>query len=214
MVSNNTKPSLINICLFAGIAIPCVFFSLSLILASFLDNYNHLAMTVSEIGRKGSPMQFAWGLTNILVALLFCIFASGVYAFAVKHRLSRIPAYFIFYYGLTTTGYTIFEAPHPLHNVVGLLQLIGYMAPLAMAIAWRKQPLVSKITRWSFICWGCVLIAILFNMAPMFEPKVYTSGYYGLIQRSVFFVFHGAWCVYVAWGLYKTDLSMRAEKPV
>ena len=35
-------------------------------------------------------------------------------------------------------GNGIFAFPHPLHNTFGIYELIGYRAPLALALSWGK----------------------------------------------------------------------------
>jgi hypothetical protein len=61
--------------LLAGIAIPLVFFSSGLILATLVEGYSHVSQTVSEIGESGSPAEVLWKLTSILVAVGFLVFA-------------------------------------------------------------------------------------------------------------------------------------------
>jgi hypothetical membrane protein len=106
--------------LLAGIAIPLVFFSSGLILATLVEGYSHVSQTVSEIGESGSPAEVLWKLTSILVAVGFLVFARGIFQFAKARSASVWPDYFVGYFGLMAIGMAIFESPHPLHNLFGL----------------------------------------------------------------------------------------------
>lgn len=65
---------------------------------------------MSEIGEMGSPARFPFTIMLCCVALCLLVFAAGV---------------------------GIFAFPHPLHNIFGESELIGYQAPVAFALTWR-----------------------------------------------------------------------------
>ena len=48
-------------------------------------------------------------------------------------------------------GVGIFSFPHPLHNVFGLSELVGYQAPLVLALTWRRDPQAASVVRLSWI---------------------------------------------------------------
>lgn len=189
--------------LLAGIAIPIVFGCSILVLATLVDGYSHVSQTVSEIGETGSAAEMPWKIADLLVALGFLAFASGIYRFARAKSVSVWPAYVVGYFGLMSIGISIFESPHPLHNLFGLSLTLGYMAPLVMALSWRKQDWAGSLVKYSWISWILVVIAIFLNLTPAFARDLYPLEYYGLVQRSLFLVFYGFWCSVISWKLYK-----------
>ena len=189
--------------LLAGIAIPIVFGFSILALATLVDGYSHVSQTVSEIGEAGSPAEIPWKIANFLIAMGFLAFASGIYRFARASAVSVWPAYLVGYFGLMSIGMSTFESPHPLHNVFGLSLTLGYMAPLVMALSWRKQAWAGSVVNYSWVSWVLVVIAIFLNLTPAFARDLYPLEYYGLVQRSLFLVFYGFWCSVISWKLYK-----------
>lgn len=185
-----------------GMLIPVVFFAGMLILAMEIDGYSHAALTVSEIGRNGSPVELEWRLVNGIVSLLFCCFSVSLFYFAKMKSVSKVPAYLLGFFGISTLGYAFFNVSHPLHNLVGMSLLLGYFSPLVLALSWKKNSEMKKIVRWSFYSCLLVIISIILNLSPMFYKEIYTSGYYGLIQRSLFFIFHGLWCGYLSFFIF------------
>ena len=63
------------------------------------------------------------------VAACLVVFASAVRELSVNLGHSQLAAYFMEYMALPAAGIGIFAYPHPLHNVFGLSELIGYQAP-------------------------------------------------------------------------------------
>ena len=112
-----------------------IFFAAVYSLAPMLDGYSHLSQTVSEIGRQGSPAEAYLQAANLTVALCLLAFAWGLYLFARANDVSKLPAFFVACYALAEMGVAAFPTPHQLHNVFGLSMMIGYMAPLVLAVS-------------------------------------------------------------------------------
>ena len=193
-----------------GIAIPILFTIATLGLATLVPGYSHLAQTVSEIGQRGSPAELPWKIADLIVALFFLLFCMGLYRFARAHALSVLPAYLVGFFGLMSVGISVFESPHPLHNVFGLLMTVGYMAPLALAWAWRGRDWAKSLIRFSFVMWVLVMVAIFLNLSPLFTRDLFPLEYYGLVQRSLFLAFYGIWCPVVGLILYRASTHLVA----
>ena len=71
------------------------------VLGSFLENYNPIAQTVSEIGEKGSPLYSQWQIFSIGVGCLLILFSFGTIKFSKQNGLSATPGVFILLYGLS-----------------------------------------------------------------------------------------------------------------
>ena len=109
-------------------------------LALLLPGYSHVRQTVSEIGEIGSPARVPFAIMLCCVAACTLVFASAVRDLSVAARHSRLAAYLIGFMALPAAGVGVFAYPHPLHNIFGISELIGYQAPLVFALTWRRDP--------------------------------------------------------------------------
>ena len=48
----------------------------------------------------------------------------------------------------------ILAYPHPLHNVFGLAELIGYQAPLILSLSWQRDPQAKTLVAFSWVMFG------------------------------------------------------------
>ena len=108
-----------------------------------------------------SPLCSAW--------LRACLL---VFAMAVRD-LSRVAgcrpwaAYTIACMAISAAGVGVFAFPHPLHNVFGMSELIGYQAPLAFALSWRRNPVAKPLVKFSWIMFIFLWVAIAMNMSSL-----------------------------------------------
>src|SRR4030095_9881518 len=114
-------------------------------LALLIPGYSHVHQTVSEIGEIGSPARVPFAVMLGCVAVCILVFASAVRAVSGAAHHSRLAAYLIGFMALPAAGIGIFAYPHPAHNVFGMSELIGYQAPLFLALTWRRDLRVSRI---------------------------------------------------------------------
>jgi hypothetical protein len=56
-------------------------------------------------------------------------------------------------------GTGVFAYPHPLHNVFGLSELIGYQAPLALALTWGRDRSMKSLISISWILYAVICVA-------------------------------------------------------
>jgi hypothetical protein len=101
----------------------------------------------------------------------------------------------------------VFAFPHPLHNVFGISELIGYQAPLGIALAWRGVPGAKKLVIFSWVMLLLVWLAIAVNFGSMARHSAlwaYERPIYGLVQRSLFVAWFG-WCAVAGWLLWRRE---------
>src|SRR5438874_8497512 len=98
-------------------------------LAPLLPGYSHVHQTVSEVGEIGSPARVPFAIMLSCVAACILVFAAAVRDRSVQTGHSQLAAYLIGFMALSAVGVGVFAYPHPLHNVFGLSELIGYQAP-------------------------------------------------------------------------------------
>ncbi len=177
------------------------------ILGSQLEDYNPISQTVSEIGEKGSPLYLQWQIFSIGIGCLLILFAIGIVSFAKKKNLSIVPGMFILVYGLSQFTIGLFPSPHPLHNVFGLLMIVGYFSPLIFAMRWKNQ-LGLTFKRLSLIAFIVILFEVFLNLTPAFSPSLYPLEYYGIVQRFLLFTFY-IYCAFISIGIINSSLTLQ-----
>ena len=165
-------------------------------LPSLVPGYSSVHQTVSEIGEVGSP-------ARIPFTVMLCVVAACLLVFAMAVRdLSRVAgcrpwaAYTIACMAISAAGVGVFAFPHPLHNVFGMSELIGYQAPLAFALSWRRNPVAKPLVKFSWIMFIFLWVAIAMNMSSLDRHGAlweFLKPGYGLVQRALFAVWF-AWC--------------------
>jgi hypothetical membrane protein len=166
-------------------------------LALLVPGYSQIRQTVSEIGEMGSPARIPFTLMLCSVSACLLVFAAGVHSASLKARHGTMSAYLIGFMALAAAGVGIFAFPHPLHNVFGESELIGYQAPLAFALAWRRDTKARPLVVFSWIMFGLVWISIGLNLTSIVRQGALWADIkpvYGLVQRSLFAAWF-SWCI-------------------
>lgn len=168
-------------------------------LPAFVPGYDVVRQTVSEIGEVGSPAQVPFAALLCAVALCLLVFAVGLARQAAAGGLSRWPAGFTAAFAVSVAGVGLFAFPHDLHNVFGMSQLIGYQAPLVLALTWRRAPGAAAVVGFSWIMAALVLVMIVLNLASIIDRGgdglwAAVGPVYGLVQRGLF----AAWFAWAA----------------
>jgi hypothetical membrane protein len=174
-------------------------------LALMIPGYSHVRQTISEIGENGSPARFPFALMLCCVAACILVFASAVRDISVQAGRSTLAAYVIGFMALSASGVGVFAYPHPLHNIFGMSELIGYQAPLVLALTWRRDPRAKALVAFSWIMFALIWIAIALNMSSLDrhgEVWAHVKPAYGLAQRALFAAWFG-WCVGAGVFLFK-----------
>jgi hypothetical protein len=139
------------------------------------------------------------------------VFAYGVYRSSVARRVSPVPAFLLGFFAATQFGVFIFESPHPLHNVFGISSMLGFLAPLGLAITWPSTSDLRVLREISWVAAVLLLISMGLNLLPVFvreqDAPAWLREHYGLVQRSMF-VFH-LWCAYLAIILFRNAREPR-----
>jgi hypothetical membrane protein len=165
-------------------------------LALMIPGYSHMRQTVSEIGEIGSPARVPFAILLFLVAACILVFASAVRDVSIQEGCSALAAYVIGFMGVSVGGVGVFAYPHPLHNVFGISELIGYQAPLFVALTWRRDLRAKTLVAFSWIMLGLIWAAIVLNLTTFHRHGViwdHLKPVYGLAQRALFSVWF-AWC--------------------
>lgn len=159
--------------------------------------YSDIRQTVSEIGEIGSPARAVFTIMMCCVSACILVFASGVRDYSVEVGRSASAAYLIAFMAVSAAGVGIFAYPHPLHNVFGMSELVGYQAPLALALTWRREPRTRALVIFSWVMFAVVWVAIVLNLTSLERHGpiwAHVRPVYGLLQRALF----GAWFAWLA----------------
>jgi len=174
-------------------------------LALLVPGYDQIRQTVSEIGEVGSPARAPFALLLCTVAACILIFASALRELAAAEGHSQWPAFLVAFMAMSAAGVGVFAYPHPLHNVFGMSELIGYQAPLAFALSWRRDGRARVGVAISWI--GVVLVwgAIALNLSSLDRGGqlfAHLRPVYGFVQRALFASWF-AWCASLGVWLFR-----------
>ena len=180
-------------------------------LALLIPRYSHVHQTVSEIGEIGSPARVPFAIMLLCVAVCILVFASAVRDVSVAAHHSRLAAYVIGFMALPAAGIGLFAYPHPLHNLFGMSELIGYQAPLVLALTWRRDPRAKTLVVLSWILFALIWGAIALNLSAFAAPVwAYVKPVHGLAQRALFAAWFG-WCAVVGILLFQRKWQISAQ---
>ena len=192
----------------------CIFGVGAVGLSRMVPGYSQVRQTVSEIGEVGSPARWLFALMLCIVAGCLLIFSAGLRTLAIRTFRSRWPAYFVAYMAIPAAGIGIFAYPHVLHNVFGMLETVGYQAPLVMALMWRRDRDARTLVGFSFVMAVLVWVSIGLNLTTLHR---YGSLWdeirpvYGIVQRTLFGAWF-AWCGIVGVLLYFDSPERNSSK--
>jgi hypothetical membrane protein len=174
-------------------------------LATVVPGYSSIHQTVSEIGEVGSPARIPFTVLLCVVAGCLLLFASAVRDLSRVAGCAPWAAYVIAAMAVSAAGVGMFAFPHPLHNVFGLSELVGYQAPLAFALTWRRNRQAKPLVDFSWIMFILVWLAIALNMSSLDRHGAiweFLKPGYGLVQRTLFAVWFG-WCAIIGLMLWR-----------
>jgi hypothetical membrane protein len=180
-------------------------------LAFLVPGYSQIRQTVSEIGEVGSPMQLPFTVLLCVVAACLLIFASAIRDASISAGHRPWASYVIGCMAISAAGVGVFSFPHPLHNVFGMSELIGYQAPLVFALTWRGDRNAGALVAVSWLMAVLVWGAIALNLATLDRHSALWAverPYYGLVQRALFLVWFG-WGAIIGPMLSSTPIGRR-----
>lgn len=192
--------------LFGPMAAAIFFFGV-LGLASFIPGYSHIHQDISTIGRIGSSQRVPFSVVFVLYGCSLAVFSSGIFSLAGHAGAPRLPAYLVAFMAFTQIGIAIFATPHPLHNIFGIASTLGFLAPIAMAVSWKKAGPPPTLIVVSYVLGllvlGCIVVGLseLYPQSQLWQLVKFVPG---LVQRSL----AGVW---LTW-LFVSGILMRRWK--
>jgi len=156
--------------LFGPIAAVIFFFGV-LGLSLLIPGYSHVHQDISTIGRIGSPQRIPFSIVFIFYACSLLIFASGIFNVAGHAGTSKLPAYLVAFMAFTQIGIAIFATPHPFHNIFGIASMVGFLAPIAMAVSWRGAVYARTLVVVSYVLGFLVLVSIIVGLSELYPQS-------------------------------------------
>lgn len=186
------------------------------LLSTYTPGYSSVRQTVSEIGQLGAPAQVAFALLLLSVAACTLVFAHAMKRAARQWGQSQAPAHLVTAMAASIIGVALFAHPHPLHNVFGLTELVGYQAPLVFAVLWRRDPRARRMVALSWALYLVIVLAIVANLSALLGMDAVwalTEERIGVAQRLLFGAWFG-WCAVIGWSLRAADwqTSLRHDR--
>jgi hypothetical membrane protein len=187
----------LRIRLYFGIVATVLLWAAFLLLPFMVPGYNSVAETVSLIGEMSSPARVPFAAMLCVYAACLLVFSSGLRNASIKLARPTVATYLTAFMAISSVGVGIFAFPHPLHNVFGMSEIVGYQAPWVLAMTWRREKSVRGVVAFSW--WMGVLMwcAIAANMSAIdFHSWLWQieKPEYGLIQRALFLI----WSIWLA----------------
>jgi hypothetical membrane protein len=192
-----------------GLAALVVFTVGVLVLPWFVPDYDSVRQTVSELGEVTSPMRWPFCALLGLVAACLLVFAAVLRQVAHAAGHNAASAWLTAWMAVAAAAIGYFAFPHPLHNVFGQSELVGYQAPLAFALAWRRDRGARTAVLFSYAMFALVWVSLLLNLTVIVRDGAVWHAIrpvYGLVQRSLFVCFF-AWSAGVGWLLWRSPPS-------
>jgi len=176
-------------------------------LALLVPAYDPVRQTVSEIGEVGSPARIPFAAMLSAVAVCTLMFALALRRVAKEARRSPVGAWLTAFMAICVAGVGLFAFPHPLHNVFGIAELIGYQAPLVLALTWRGEPRLRTAVAICGVMALVVWIALALNLTSLARSGAIWDAVgpiYGLVQRALFAAWFG-WCAVLGVELWRRE---------
>jgi hypothetical membrane protein len=174
-------------------------------LPKMIPGYSQIRQTVSEIGETGTSARIPFAIMLWTVAACILVFASALREESIRAGHSPLVAYLTGCMAVSVAGIGVFAYPHPLHNYFGLSELIGYQAPVVLAVTWRRDPRGRFPANLSWAMFVLMWGAIALNLSTLDRHGAlwtYERPFYGLVQRVLFVVWFG-WCAAIGVLLFR-----------
>ncbi|TAN00182.1 MAG: DUF998 domain-containing protein, partial [Rhodanobacteraceae bacterium] len=136
-------------------------------LPQMVPGYDSVRQTVSEIGEMGSPARVPFAVVLCGFAACLLVFAWALRDVSLKLGRSTVIAWVTGSMAVSSVGVGIFAFPHPLHNVFGMSEFIGYQAPWVLALTWRRAEKVGTLVKFSWIMAVLVWCTIVANLGVL-----------------------------------------------
>lgn len=188
--------------LYAGYAVPLLFWLAVFISGHLHGNYNHLKNVISELGAIGTKSEVFTSASFVFIAYLSTLFSIGFYRASSSLKLPVVPATLSFSIPISMTWAAIFPLGNELHSLLGPFPFLVIVGSLAAFLFWRKEIDFSALRHVSLFCFFIMLLILMRLIKPFgFE-------YEGLVQRF----FYIGWTIWTLAVTYSLSNKLKENK--
>lgn len=183
--------------LFLGLIIPCLFWSVTIIAGILHKNYDHLKMTISELGAIGTGSEIFSSISLFTISILSIFFSIGFYNASKELHINKVPAILSLSMPVAMGWAAVFSLGHEMHSALGPLPMVMMIGMVVALIFWRGE----KYKTLRMVSGISICIILLFLMR--FKPGLLIN-YEGLLQRLF----------YLGWSVWFIGLSVYIRKMI
>jgi glucan biosynthesis protein C len=170
--------------LWAGVAVPFLYYGTILVSAAFYPGYNHVTQYASELGSSEARLPAIFNIGTIITGLVMIVAAAGIYRASVaagaRRAFAGVGAVCLALFGVSLVLGGWFPMPDPRHGGFGL-GLAMLLAPPALAIALWKRAEHRALAK--FLLADALIMLVLFAIM-MGVGALVTRSNVGLFQRA------------------------------
>jgi len=185
LFSSFNKNMRTKLLLTAGIIVPIIFWTSTIIGAFIHGNYNHFSNTVSELGAIGTKSQYLMFVATAVCGILSLLFMAGLYQACKELGISMLPIHTIISIPIMFFWVAAFPLGNSLHASTGSIIFLLYIGVIMAIFLWHGTDLLQ--TRLLSLASLLILLLIFLRLIPSIQ-----NAYPGLIQRIV----HFGWSVW------------------
>ena len=177
--------------LWLGIITPVLFWLMTFTGGFIHGGYNHLHMTVSELGTIGIRSEIFMSTAEMMVSVISVFSVIGFYKACRQIGINSIPVWTMLSLSLSMFWAAIFPKHHELHGALGPIPMLIIIGALLAVFLWKGKKF-GNLRLVSFISF-LVMSLLLLRFIPDLQ-----SHWEGLIQRLY----------YLGWSLWSVGLSL------
>lgn len=162
------------------------------------QNYNHITLTVSQLGAIGTRSEFFMAISTWLIGTAVFASATGLVRLCIQKKITPIPVLPLLLLAASFCLLSFFPLGHLQHGTVGGMGLVFMLSPILALFFWKKElgqyvRIISMIS-----LFFCLLIFL------RFIPAI-NDQFEGLVQRC----FHLGWTFWLGAICYKFIYASR-----
>jgi hypothetical membrane protein len=169
--------------LYAGIAVPLIYFGNLILTPLFYPGYSHVTQYASELGGPDAPRPYIFNTAIMLLGVAGLVAAAGFFLglrrLTGKALLPTLLGLILLLFGVSMVMGGLFPMPDERHGGFGLGMGV-HLGPLLLALALRKRPNLRGLQVYLLIT---TVLMIAFFAIMMGVGELVTRANVGIFQR-------------------------------
>ena len=169
--------------LYAGIAVPLIYFGNLILTPLFYPGYNHVTQYASELGGPDAPRPYIFNTAILLLGVAGLVAAAGYFLglrrLTGKTLLPALLGLILLLFGVSMVMGGLYPMPDERHGGFGLGMGV-HLGPLLLALALRKRPHLRGLRVYLLIT---MVLMVVFFAIMMGVGQLVTRANVGIFQR-------------------------------